>query len=147
MATTTSAPITILLVDDFKPIRQGLRAVLDTEPDLRIVGEAGDGRLALELSLRLKPDLVLLDVVMPELDGIRALPLLRRHCPQARLLILSNFGDEVRVREAIRAGAHGYMLKDASVSELLQAIRQVSRGGFALHPSLIHLMAETEPVT
>ena len=120
--------VRLLIVDDHAVVRQGLRLFLELQPDLEIVGEAADGREALAQALELSPDVILMDVEMPELDGIGATELLREQAPGARVLMLSSFDDERRVLPALRAGAAGYLLKNTEPDELVAAIRTVSRG-------------------
>lgn len=122
-------------MDDHAVVRQGLRLFLELQPDLEIVGEAADGREALARTLELSPDVVLMDVEMPELDGIGATELLRER--GARILVLSSFDDEERVLPALRAGATGYVLKNTEPDELVAAIRAVSRGEPVLSRSAV----------
>ena len=121
-------PVRLLIADDHAVVRQGLRLFLELQPDLEIVGEAADGREALAQARELSPDVVLMDVEMPELDGIQATELMREHAPEARILMLSSFDDEERVLPALRAGALGYLLKNSEPAELVAAIRAVSSG-------------------
>jgi DNA-binding NarL/FixJ family response regulator len=129
-------PATILLADDHAVLRAGLRLLLDAQPDLRVVGEASEGGAALSLAAQLQPDLILLDVNMPALNGLEALPLLRKAAPRARVLILTMHDDESYLKQALRAGAAGYALKKAADSELISAVRAVMRGEVYVHPSL-----------
>lgn len=120
--------VRLLIVDDHAVVRQGLRLFLDLQPDLEIVGEAADGHEAIAQALELSPDVLLMDVEMPKLDGIRATEVLREQAPGVRVLMLSSFDDENRVLPALRAGAAGYLLKNTDPDELVAAIRAVSRG-------------------
>ncbi len=125
--------IRILLAADHAVVRQGFKMILAAQPDMEIVGEAGNGREALDLAGQLQPDIVVMDVAMPELNGIEATRRLTDLAPRARVLALSMHKDSVYVREILRAGARGYLLKDSISSDLLAAVRAVARGeGF--HP-------------
>lgn len=128
--------ITVLVADDQPLVRVGLRKVLEIEPDLRVVGEAGDGRAAVTNALQLGPDVVLMDVRMPTVDGIEATRRLIRDRPGTRVLILTTFGLDSYVFDALRAGASGFMLKDASPEEIVGAVRIVA-GGEALLASAV----------
>lgn len=126
--------IRILLADDHAVVRQGFRMILAGQPDMEIVGEAGNGREAVELAEKLLPDVIVMDVTMPELNGIEATRRLQTSTPHSRVLALSMHKDSVYVREILRAGARGYLLKDAIDSDLLAAVRAVSRGEGYLSP-------------
>lgn len=126
----------VLLADDHAVLRSGLRLLLDAQPDLQVVGEAGDGREALALAAQLQPDLILLDLTMPGLSGLEALPALRKAAPAARIIILTMHDDEGYVRQALRHGAAGYVLKKAADAELISGMRAVLRGEVYVHPSL-----------
>src|SRR5208282_6822771 len=128
--------IRILLADDHAVVRQGFRMILSAHPDLEIVGEAGNGREAVDLAAELRPDVVVMDVAMPELNGIEAARRLTAANPHARVLALSMHKDSVYVREILRAGARGYLLKDAIASDLLAAVRAVARGEGYLSPGV-----------
>jgi DNA-binding NarL/FixJ family response regulator len=128
--------IRILLADDHAVVRQGFRMILAAEPDFEIVGEAANGREAVELAERLQPDVVVMDVAMPELNGIEATRRLAESAPRARVLALSMHKDSAYVREILRAGARGYLLKDAFDSDLLRAVRAVAAGDGYLSPSV-----------
>ena len=126
--------IRILLVDDHAIVREGLRTMLVEEPGLEVAAEAATGAEAVALAASLRPDVVLMDVVMPDGDGIQALRQIRQANPQSRVLMLTSFVDEQKVREAIQAGATGYLLKDVLKAELLRAIRAAARDEPTLHP-------------
>lgn len=132
----------ILLADDHAMLRAGLRLLLDAQPDLKVIGEASDGREVLRLAVELQPDLILLDLTMPGLSGLEALPALRKSAPAARVLILTMHDDEAYLRQAIRNGASGYILKKAADSELIAAVRVVQRGEIYVHPSLTKTLLE-----
>jgi len=119
--------IRILLADDHAVVRQGFRMILAGQPDMEIVGEAGNGRETVEAAEKLQPDIVVMDVAMPELNGIEATRRLSTSSPRARVLALSMHKDSVYVREILRAGARGYLLKDAADSDLIAAVRAVYR--------------------
>ncbi len=128
--------IRILLADDHSLVRQGFRMILSAQPDMEIVGEAGNGREAVELAEKLQPDLVIMDVTMPELNGIEATRRLITAAPRARVLALSMHKDSVYVREILRAGARGYLLKDSVDADLLAAVRAVAKGEGYLSPAV-----------
>lgn len=128
--------IRILLADDHAVVRQGFKMILAAQPDMEIVGEAGNGREALESSGRLQPDVIVMDVAMPELNGIEATRRLADVSPRTRVLALSMHKDSVYVREILRAGARGYLLKDSIASDLLAAVRAVARGEGYLSPGV-----------
>ena len=128
--------IRILLADDHPVVRQGFRLILTAQPDMEIVGEAGNGRQAVELAQGLLPDVVVMDVAMPELNGIEATRRLARVAPRTRVLALSMHKDSVYVREILRAGARGYLLKDSVDRDLLAAVRSVAGGEGYLSPGV-----------
>ena len=126
----------ILLVDDHAVVRQGFRMILAAEPDMEIVGEAANGRDAVGLAEKLRPDVVVMDVAMPELNGIEATRRLAESSPRTRVLALSMHKDSVYVREILRAGARGYLLKDAFDRDLVAAVRAVAGGEGYLSPAV-----------
>jgi two-component system response regulator NreC len=128
--------IRILLADDHAVVRQGFKMILSAQPDMEIVGEAGNGREAVELSEQLHPDVVVMDVAMPELNGIEATRRLSAAAPHARVVALSMHKDSVYVREILRAGARGYLLKDSPAPDLLAAVRAVASGEGYLSPAV-----------
>ncbi|MEO6060832.1 MAG: response regulator transcription factor [Thermoflexales bacterium] len=128
--------IRILLADDHAVLRAGLRMLLESQPDLKVVGEAGTGLEALGQVQTLQPDVILLDLTMPGMGGMEALPALRKLAPAARVLVLTMHDDEGYLRRALRGGASGYVLKRAADSELLSAVRAVARGEVYVHPSM-----------
>jgi DNA-binding NarL/FixJ family response regulator len=129
-------PIHILLVDDQRLMREGLRILLELESGLEIVGEAGDGQAGLDAYEALRPDVVLMDVRMPGMDGVEATWRLRERWPDARVVILTTFDDDEYVFEGLRAGAMGYLLKDVSGHDLAEAVRTVAAGGVLIEPSV-----------
>ncbi len=128
--------IRILLADDHAVVRQGFKMILGAQPDMEIVGEAGNGREAVDLAETLKPDVVVMDVAMPELNGIEATRRLAASTPHARVLALSMHKDSVYVREILRAGARGYLLKDSGAADLISAVRAVASGEGFLSPAV-----------
>jgi two-component system response regulator NreC len=129
-------PTQILVVDDHAVVRSGLRMLLDAQQDLEVVGEAGDMRSAVFEARALKPDVILMDVVMPGASGIEATAAVLKEAPDAKVLVLSMQDDPHYVREAFSAGASGYVLKEAADAELVDAVREVAGGGRYVHPEL-----------
>lgn len=134
--------IQVLIADDHAVVRQGVRTLISTEPGMTVVGEAADGVEAVRLARELSPDVILLDLVMPRLGGLDALQQILDHDPEARVLVLTSFAQDDQLFPTIQAGALGYLLKDASPDELLNAIRQVSQGQVALAPSVARRVME-----
>jgi NarL family two-component system response regulator LiaR len=128
--------IRLLIADDHPIVRRGLRTLLASEPDFELTGEAVDGIEAVLKARTLKPDVILLDMMMPRLDGIGAIQQIKQENPAARILVLTSFAEDDNVFPAIKAGALGYLLKDASPEQLLQAIRDVSNGKSSLDPTI-----------
>jgi NarL family two-component system response regulator LiaR len=129
-------PIRVLIADDHAVVREGLVALIGTEPGMAVIGQAADGVEAVAEARRLQPDVILMDLIMPRLDGIGAINQIRAGQPDARILVLTSFAEDDQVFGAIKAGAQGYLLKEASPAELLQAIRDVHAGESALHPAI-----------
>ncbi|MFC0113755.1 response regulator [Kibdelosporangium aridum] len=128
--------IRLLIVDDHPVVRDGLRATFTGEPDIEVVGEAGNGRQAIEMVATHNANVVLMDLRMPELDGVRAIRKLRETAPETRVLVLTTFDTDSDVLPAIEAGATGYLLKDATTEELLKAVRAAHQGQSVLSPSV-----------
>lgn len=134
--------IRVLVVDDHAIIRKGIGAVLDLVPDIDLVGEAENGKQAIILDQELAPDVILMDLMMPEMDGIECIKQIKTQRPKARILVLTNFAGEEMIFPAIKAGAMGYHLKDSSPDTLVDAIRQVNQGVASLHPSIAKKVLE-----
>jgi len=132
----------ILLADDHAVLRAGLRLLIEAQADMTCVGEAGDGVELLAQVERLRPDLVLLDLSMPRLGGLAALPEIRRKAPDARILVLTMHADDEYLRQSLKAGAAGYVLKQAADQELLLAIRAAMRGEVYIHPAMTRALVE-----
>ena len=128
--------INILIADDHAVVREGLRALITTEPGMTLLAEATNGLEAVELAGRLNPDVILLDLVMPRKDGLEAIKEIKQANPDARILVLTSFAEDEKVFAAVKGGALGYLLKDSSPQELLQAIRETYRGESSLHPTI-----------
>lgn len=128
--------IKVLLVDDHTIFREGIRALLSAEPDMEVVGEACDGAQAIELAAKLLPDIIVMDLIMPGMNGMQAAQQLHDRHPDIKVLILSMYDDEEYIRQILKAGASGYVLKRAASDDLLRAIREVEDGGSALHPTV-----------
>jgi DNA-binding NarL/FixJ family response regulator len=124
------------LADDHGVVRQGFRLILSQAPDIEVVGEARDGEEAVSMTGRLQPDVVILDVAMPGMNGVEAVRRIRQNTPRSQLLMLSMHKDTIYVRESLRAGARGYLLKDGIDRDLLEAVRAVARGDGFLSPSV-----------
>ena len=135
-AEVATKEIHVLVVDDHTLVRSGLRLLLEAEPDVAVDDEAGDAEQAIRLARLHKPDVVLLDVVMPGRSGLEAAPDIHQAAPKAKILVLSMQDDPSYVRQAFSAGATGYLLKEAADDELVQAVREVASGGRYVHPAL-----------
>jgi DNA-binding NarL/FixJ family response regulator len=136
----------VLIVDDHPAVRQGIQMFLDTVPSIQIVGEAEDGQDAICKAESLQPDVVLMDLKLPWLDGISAIAGIKRYSSKIKIIVLTIFGDEFSVRAAIEAGADGYVLKDADANALLHAIQVVQQGGKSIHPHVAeHLVTSITP--
>jgi DNA-binding NarL/FixJ family response regulator len=131
-----SGPIRVLLADDHTIVRQGFRLILSQQPGIEVVGEAANGREAVEAVRRLKPHVAVLDIAMPECNGVEATRLIRQESPECRVLVLSMHSDAAYVRGALRAGASGYLLKETIDSELVTAVRAVAQGQGFLSPAI-----------
>jgi DNA-binding NarL/FixJ family response regulator len=134
--------IRVLLADDHKLIRAGLRLVVDQQPDLKVVGEADDGRQAVELAGSLNPDVVVMDIGMPNLNGIESARQITQSHPEAAVVMLSMHSDEGYVLRALRAGARAYLLKDSAINDLVQAIRAVAEGKSFFSPAVSKVLLQ-----
>lgn len=134
--------IRILLADDHTILRNGIRAILEDEPGMDVVGEAEDGRTAVSLATQLKPDIVIMDIAMPLLNGLEATRQIKRTCPGVKVIILSMHDNEEYIIQVLEAGAMGYILKDAAARELIQALRTVYRGEAVLSPAITRIVIE-----
>jgi len=134
--------IRVLLADDHTILRDGIRALLEKEADMQVIGEAEDGFAAVKLATQLEPDVVVLDIAMPRLNGLEATRQIRRSLPRTRVLVLTMHDDEEYIRQVLAAGALGYVLKDAAARDLLGAIRAVARGEAVLSPAITRLVIE-----
>src|SRR5947208_1569878 len=132
----TMQKIAVLLADDHTVVRQGFRALLETEPDIAVVGEAETGRQAVQLARKLQPDVVLMDIAMPLLNGLEATRQIIRQVPSSKVLVLSSYSDDEYVHQLTEAGAAGYLGKDAVVTDLVKAIREASKGRAGFRPAI-----------
>ena len=130
------AAVRVLIVDDHAIVRDGIRALLAVDKDVQVVGEAGGGREAIELARRLAPDVIVMDIAMPDLGGLEATLEIRKERPDARIVVLSQYGDASYVRRFLKAGVSGYVLKKAAGADLVAAIHSVARGGLVLDPDV-----------
>jgi len=144
--------ITVLVVDDHEIVRRGIATFLETEPGIEVLGEAENGRQAVTLATELEPDVILMDLVMPEMDGIEAIREIRSQQSKSQILVLTSFGSDDKIFPAVKAGALGYLLKDTSPEGLAEAIRQAAVGHATLNPTIASRLlrqfsSETEPAT
>ncbi len=144
--------IKIVICDDHEIVRIGLRSIIAENSEMQLVGEAADGDEAVALARKLEPDVIIMDLIMPRKDGIAAIPEIKNINPYIRILVFSSFSDDENVLSAIRAGAHGYLLKDSSPAEVIQAVRDVFQGKSSLHPVIarkviqeLHQPADPQP--
>ena len=136
----SESPIRVLLVDDHPIVIKGTRALLEEIDDIEVVGEAHNGQVAIGQNNNLQPDVILMDLIMPEMDGIEAIQAITADQPDAKILVLTSFITDDKVFPAIKSGALGYLLKDSDPEDLVKAIRQVYRGEPSLHPSIARKM-------
>ncbi len=135
-------PITVMIVDDHAVVRQGIRALLDAEGGFQVVGEAGSGGEAALLAADLAPDVVLMDLVMPEMDGVTATRLIKQRSPRSQVIVLTSYHEDEHIYPAIRAGALSYLLKSVGLDELVGAVRKAARGEATLHPHVAARLAQ-----
>ncbi len=139
--------ITILVVEDHTVVRDGLRALISAEPGMQVIGTAGDGVEAVTLAEALQPDVILMDLILPRLDGVEATRQIRKMNPAVRILVLTSFGENQLIFSAIKAGAVGYLMKDTSSEELLQAIRDTAQGQPSFQPEIARKLTGEFPVS
>ena len=137
-----SFPIHILLADDHRIVRQGLRRILEEHPQMEVVAEASDGREAVQLALEKKPDVVVMDIAMPHLNGMEAARQILRRLPATKILVLSMYSDESYVVQVLEAGAKGYLLKDSADAELVEAVQAVSNGKSFFSPLISRILLD-----
>jgi NarL family two-component system response regulator LiaR len=139
--------IRVLIVDDHEMVREGLATMLKTAPDLELVGQAPDGDFAVTLCAQSCPDVVLMDLVMPRVDGVAATKRLREHCPDTQVIALTSFSDDARIQAALEAGVVGYLLKNVPAQQLIEAIRNAHAGQSTLAPEAAQslIQARTRP--
>jgi two-component system, NarL family, response regulator LiaR len=135
-------PIRVLLVDDHAVVRKGLRALMDREPGMEVVGEAEDGQQAVHAAVRLRPDVILMDLEMPGIGGIEAARRITEKQPDAKIVVLTSHASEEDVFPALKAGALGYLLKHSAPEDVLQAVRQAQRGETVLHPTIARMVLQ-----
>jgi DNA-binding NarL/FixJ family response regulator len=136
MASRATGKLRILLVDDHETVREGLKAILNAQPDMQVVGEAADGDTVIALAEALRPDVVIMDVSMPRMNGLKATEALKQCCPNVRVLALTRHADDGYVQQLLHAGAEGYVLKQSRSAELLHGLRAVAAGGKYLDPAV-----------
>jgi len=134
--------ISVLVADDQSVVREGLVTILNLLPEIEVVGAAADGEEAVERAARLKPDVVLMDLRMPRCDGVEATARLRERSPETKVLVLTTYADDRSLLAALRAGARGYLTKDAGSDEVQEAIRAIARGEAVIHPALQHHLVD-----
>ena len=135
-------PIRVLLADDHTIVRQGLRRILEENPQVHVIGEASDGRQAVQLALETKPDAVVMDLSMPQMSGMEAIKQIVRRLPSANVVVLSMYSDEGYVVQALAAGAKGYLLKDSADTDLMQAVLAVSKGKSFFSPFISRILLD-----
>ena len=138
-----SEPIRVLVVDDHAVVRQGLRGLLELQDGIEVAGEAADGDQGVDAATRLRPDVILMDLVMPALDGVAAMRLLRERLPETRVIVLTSFLDDDKLLPALRAGAAGYLLKNAEPQEVVRAVRAAHAGQTVIDPVVAARLVET----
>ena len=139
---TDDAPIRVLIVDDHAVVRTGLKVFLDLQPDIEVVGEAADGSEGVAMARRLQPDVVLMDLLMPNMDGVTAIGRIKAEYPEIEIVTMTSFIEEEKVTSALEAGASGYVLKDAEAEEVAAAVRAAHAGEVHLDPAVARLLAQ-----
>ena len=140
--TAPTAPIRVLIVDDHQVVRTGLKVFFDLQPDIEVVGEAADGSEGVAMARRLEPDVVLMDLLMPNMDGVTAIGRIKAERPETEIVTMTSFIEEEKVTSALEAGASGYVLKDAEAEEVAAAVRAAFAGEVHLDPAVARLLAE-----
>lgn len=135
--------LSVLLADDHMIVREGLKALINAQPDMQVVGEAANGREALKFAVALSPDVVVMDISMPEMNGVEATEWLRKECPQIKIVALTVYEDTGYLRQLLKAGASGYVVKRAVVEELVHAVRTCASGGTYIEPTLTGQVVST----
>ena len=143
MGRAPSEPIRVLLVDDHAVVREGLRTFLELQDGIEVVGDSADGEEGVEAARRLQPDVIMMDLVMPKLDGVSAMRLLRERLPETRVIVLTSFLDDDKLLPALRAGAAGYLLKNAEPQEVVRAVRAAHAGEALIDPVVAARLVET----
>lgn len=143
---TENEPIRVMLVDDHDMVRRGLAAFLQVKPDLELVGEARDGEEAVAVCRRVRPDVILMDLVMPEMDGAAATRAIKKSWPDTKVIALTSFQENALVREVLEAGAIGYLLKNVTVDELAAAVRAAHSGQTTLAPEAVQALLQTQTI-
>lgn len=143
---TENEPIRVMLVDDHDMVRRGLAAFLQVKPDLELVGEARDGEEAVAVCRRVRPDVILMDLVMPEMDGAAATRAIKKSWPETKVIALTSFQENALVREVLEAGAIGYLLKNVTVDELAAAVRAAHSGQTTLAPEAVQALLQTQTI-
>lgn len=139
-------PFRILIVDDHAILRMGLASMLESEPDMKVIGEADDGKSAIEATMRLRPDLVIMDLIMPNMNGAEAVRQILSSRPKTKVMILTSFGSSEALSQALAAGAHGAMLKNAAFPELLAGLRAIATGGQAISAEITRFLGANPPI-
>ena len=141
---TENGTISVVLADDHAILRQGLRTLLEAEPDIRVVGEASNGREAIDLVMNTAPTVVVMDITMPDITGIQAADVIKTRLSPSRIIILSMYGDEEYIDQAIQSGVDAYLVKESVAGELIRAIREVARGNAYFSPSVSKVLRERQ---
>lgn len=144
MTASTQKKIRIVIADDHRTLREGLRSLMNSQPDLEVVGEASDGREAIQLAQQLSPDVLLMDISMPGMNGLEATKKVKAQCPNIRVLTLTRHSDDGFLKQLLAAGASGYALKLSSGDDLMRAVRTVSAGGTYIDPAIAEKLVSSQ---